>query len=241
MGARPQRHQVLLRRSGRVDRGQHRRAGYSWISLPGRNTSPAIRTVMRRPPEGSVYVEPTEVPGLGQEQRVRDHLAGARRARVPVAGDQRQPGPGRVAAVGRDGHVVREPGQAEVGRPSRRRRAACPAARPAPRRQPAAARRSSPPADHGLPGPRRRGRQVAAAGPAGWPRPPPAGQLASERSVKARFRDVARPKPNVTAAAPNATAAAVTSVRAGRAKGAASPSVTVRGSALSRASARCAP
>jgi hypothetical protein len=46
--------------------------------------------------------------------------------------------------------------------------------------------------------------------------------------------------PNVTAAAPLAIAAQVTSVRPGRANGAAKPSVTGRGMLVSRASARCA-
>src|SRR5690348_12548205 len=32
------------------------------MSLPGRKTSPTIRTVVRRPPEANVYVDPTEVP-----------------------------------------------------------------------------------------------------------------------------------------------------------------------------------
>lgn len=35
---------------------------YSTISRPGWNTSPAVRTVIRRPPEVNVKSEPTEVP-----------------------------------------------------------------------------------------------------------------------------------------------------------------------------------
>ncbi len=44
--------------------------------------------------------------------------------------------------------------------------------------------------------------------------------------------EIASPAPNVTATAPNTMAATVISVRAGRANGAASPSVTARGTEL---------
>ena len=63
---------------------------------------------------------------------------------------------------------------------------------------------------------------------------------ASDRSAWARFSDVPSPTPNVTATAPNKIAASVTNVRAGRANGPASPSVTARGTAGTRPSSRCA-
>jgi hypothetical protein len=61
-----------------------------------------------------------------------------------------------------------------------------------------------------------------------------------ETSAYARSSEVASPTPNVTVTPPNTTASKVTSVRRGRADGAARPRVTARGSVLSRASARCA-
>jgi len=55
----------------------------------------------------------------------------------------------------------------------------------------------------------------------------------------ARLSDEFNPNAKITAAAPNAIAARVTTVRAGRANGAARPSPTGRGS-LSRVAIRCA-